>query len=236
MPHGPLFISERGADRSIRGLYGDVIEEIDWSVGQILGKLGELGIDQKTVVLYTSDNGPWQQYGVDGGSAGALRLGKGTTHEGGMRVPGIFRWPGQIPAGVVSSEPVSNMDVLPTFAKLAGSSAPTDRTIDGREIWPLLSGKKDAKSPHEYFYYFNGGRDPDRPNIQAIRMGKWKLRLNRAERGSGLEPEELYDLHEDVSEKFDRSEFHPELVKRLVGQAESFLKELVKNRRPLGQS
>ncbi len=236
MPHVPLFISERGADRSIRGLYGDVIEEIDWSVGQILAKLGALGIDEKTVVLYTSDNGPWQQYGVDGGSAGALRLGKGTTYEGGMRVPGIFRWPGRIPAGLVSSEPVSNMDVLPTFATLAGSAPPKDRTIDGRDIWPLLSGQKDAKSPHEYFYYFNGGRDPDRPNIQAVREGKWKLRIKRTEGGNRLEPEELYDLHEDVSEKFDRSGLYPQVVKRLLTQAESFVKELVKDRRPLGTS
>ena len=195
-----------------------------------------LGIDEKTMILYTSDNGPWLQYGVDGGSAGALRAGKGTTYEGGMRVPGIFRWPGHIPAGQVNSEPVGNLDVLPTFAKLAGAAAPTDRKIDGADIWPLLAGKQGAKSPHDYFYYFAGSRDPDRINVQAIRNGKWKLHVKWTGNGKRLEPTELYDLHEDVSEKFDRAELHPEVVKRLTARVESFVKELVKNRRPLGQS
>ncbi|MEZ5366462.1 MAG: sulfatase [Bryobacterales bacterium] len=162
MPHVPLFVSKQHAGQSIRGLYGDVVEELDWSVGRILDKLKELGLDENTMVVYTSDNGPWLQYGVDGGSAGMFRDGKGTTYEGGMRVPGIFRFPGRIPAGQVSSEPVANMDVLPTFARLAGVELPTDRTIDGRDLWPLLSGQQ-KHSPHEQFYYFGGGREREHP-------------------------------------------------------------------------
>ena len=230
MPHVPLFVSDERKGRSIRGLYGDVIEEIDWSVGRILDKLKELGIDEKTMVVYTSDNGPWLQYGVDGGSAGMFRDGKGTTYEGGMRVPGIFRWPGEIPAGQVSSEPVGNMDVLPTFAKLAGAELPSDRAIDGRDLWPLLSGKADAKSPHERFYYFTGGRD--RANIRAVREGRWKLHVAR--QGGGLAAEALYDLHEDASEKFDRKDLYPDLTKRLLSATETFVRDLEANVRPLG--
>ena len=154
-----------------------------------------------------------------------------------MRVPGIFRWPGHIPTGQVSSEPVANMDVLPTFAKLAGASAPTDRTIDGRDIWPLLSGQAGAKSPHERFYYFQGrGRQGTKPNIQAVRQGKWKLRLQRVGDSDKLEPVALYDLHEDVAEKFDRKELQPDVVRQLLTDTEAFVKELQENRRPLGQS
>jgi arylsulfatase A-like enzyme len=232
MPHVPLFVSEERKGQSIRGLYGDVVEEIDWSVGRILGKLKELGIDEKTLVVYTSDNGPWLQYGVDGGSAGPFRDGKGTTYEGGMRVPGIFRWPGKIPAGQVSSEPVANMDILPTFAALAGAEPPRDRTIDGRDLWPLLSGEPGAKPPHERFYYFGGGRD--RANIRAVREGRWKLHLQRA--GGGLEAAALYDLHEDAAEKFDRKELFPDLVRRLLAATTEFVRNLEAEARPLGGS
>ena len=232
MPHVPLFVSEERKGQSIRGLYGDVIEEIDWSVGRILDKLKELGIEDNTLVVYTSDNGPWLQYGVDGGSAGMFRDGKGTTFEGGMRVPGIFRWPGKIPAGQVSSAPVGNMDVLPTFAGLAGAAPPKDRVIDGRDLWPLLSGEADAKGPHERFYYFGGGRD--RANIRAVREGRWKLHVTRPRGEGGLEAEALYDLHEDAAEKFDRKELYPDLIRRLLGATEEFVRELEANVRPLG--
>ena len=233
MPHVPLFISEERKAQSIRGLYGGAIEEIDWSVGRILDKLKQLGIDEKTLVVYTSDNGPWLQYGVDGGSAGMFRDGKGTTFEGGMRVPGIFRWPGKIPAGQVSSEPVANMDILPTFAHLAGVEPPTDRVIDGRDLWPLLSGETGAGSPHEQFYYFAGGRG--RANIQAVREGRWKLHVAR--NGSGaLEPKALYDLHEDAGERFDRAKLHSEMVRRLLAITDKFVRDLEANVRPLGGS
>jgi arylsulfatase A-like enzyme len=232
MPHVPLFALEARKGTSIRGLYGDVVEEIDWSVGKILDKLKELGIDEKTLVIYTSDNGPWLQYGVDGGSAGMFRDGKGTTYEGGMRVPGIFRWPGKIPAGQVSSEPAANMDILPTFARLAGAQTPRDRVIDGRDLWPLLT-ETGARSPHEQYYYFGGGRD--RANIQGVREGRWKLRVQRTA-GGALEADALYDLQEDAAEKFDRRILYPDLVRRLLSITEQFVRELEGNVRPLGGS
>ena len=209
MPHVPLFVSKERAGRSLRGLYGDVIEEIDWGVGRILAKLDELGIDDKTLIVYTSDNGPWLQYGVDAGSAGPFRDGKSTTYEGGMRVPGLVRWPKKIPAGQVSSEPVAAMDLYPTFAKLADLDLPTDRTLDGRDIWPLLSGQAGARSPHEYFYYFHGSGRRKLSNIQAVRHGKWKLHVKRIGHTRGLEPVALYDLHEDPGESFDRLKLKP---------------------------
>ena len=234
MPHVPLFVHQERTGKSIRGLYGDVVEEIDWSVGRIVAKLKELGIDGKTMICFTSDNGPWLQYGVDGGSAGPLRNGKGTHWEGGMRVPGIFRWPGKIPSGQVSSEPVANMDLLPTIAKLAGAEAPKDRTIDGKDIWPLLSGQPNARSPHEYFYYFGGSRS-GRPNIRAVRRGKWKLHVERVGQTNDLKPLALYDLHEDAGERFDRKDLHAGLVTNLLETTEVFVKELTENARPPGR-
>ena len=232
MPHVPLFVNNSRWGKSIRGRYGDVIEELDWSVGQILGKLAELGLDRDTLVVYTSDNGPWLQYGIDAGSAGPLRLGKGTTWEGGMRVPGIFWMPGSIPAGQVSSAVAANMDILPTFAGLAGAELPDDRVLDGRDLWPLLSGATD-ESPHEYFYFFAGrGRD-GQTRLQGIRKGRHKLRLAGGTNGR-LEAVALYDLFADASEKFDISSRHSSLVEELLGQAQAFLAELQQSTRPLG--
>ncbi|MBI1355817.1 MAG: sulfatase-like hydrolase/transferase [Acidobacteria bacterium] len=237
MPHVPLFVSQERAGKSIRGLYGDAVEEVDWSVGRIRDKLIELGLDDDTLIVYTSDNGPWLQYGVDGGSAGPLRDGKGTLYEGGVRVPGIFHWPGHIPAGRVSSEPVATMDILPTFAALAGVAAPADRTLDGRDLWPLLSGRPGAASPHEYFYYFGGrGADHGTANLRAIRQGRWKLHVRRVGADGGFQPTELYDLHEDVSEKFNRLKLFPEIARRLLEQGERFAREIDAHRRPLGES
>ncbi|HJN13035.1 MAG TPA: sulfatase [Pirellulaceae bacterium] len=138
MPHVYLYASEKFKGKSERGLYGDVIMEIDSSVGQIRATLEELGIADNTLIVFTSDNGPWLPYGIDGGSPGPLRGGKGSEFEGGMRVPGIFWWPKKIPAGRRTSEIASNMDLLPTFAELAGASLPADRVIDGRSLWPLV--------------------------------------------------------------------------------------------------
>jgi arylsulfatase A len=231
MPHVPLFTSERWEGRSIRGLYGDVIEEIDASVGRLRTRLEQLGIDRRTMIVYTSDNGPWLQYGVDAGSAGPLRDGKATTYEGGMRVPGIFWWPGRIPGGRVTSAIASNMDILPTFARLAGAEPPTDRTIDGRDLWPLLSVATD-RSPYEHFYYFGGGRDF--ANLRGVRSGKWKLELERPAPET-FEVVALYDLHEDVSEKFDRKELFPEIVEELLDRAKAFVRDLEAEQRPLGR-
>ena len=236
MPHVPLFVSDKYAGKSRRGLYGDVVTEIDWSTGRILDKLKQLGIDETTLVVFTSDNGPWLQYGIDGGSAGPLRDGKGTSYEGGVREPTVMRWPGHIPAGIRTSEVAANMDLLPTFAKLAGTQPPTDRVIDGRDIWPLMSGRPGAKTPHEFFYYF-GGTAPRKPhaNLRAIRSGGWKLHLAMNPNDGKLRGTELYDLYGDVSETRDRSEEHPDMVERLVSAAQEFNAQLKENRRPLGQ-
>lgn len=234
MPHVPLFVSNERWGKSLRGRYGDVIEELDWSVGLILGKLRELGLDRNTLVVYTSDNGPWLQYGIDAGSAGPFKHGKATTWEGGVRVPGIFWMPGSIPAGRVTSAVAANMDLLPTFAALAGADLPQDRVLDGRDLWPLLSGET-VESPHEYFYFFAGSRPGAPPRLQGIRKGRHKLRLNRNRQGQ-LEASELYDLLADAGERFDIRERHPELVAGLLGQARNFVTELESGIRPLGGS
>ena len=232
MPHVPLFVNDSRWGKSLRGRYGDVIEELDWSVGQILGKLAELGLDRNTLVVYTSDNGPWLQYGIDGGSAGPFKLGKGTTWEGGMRVPGIFWMPGRIPAGQVSSAVAANMDILPTFAGLAGADLPADRVLDGRDLWPLLSGATD-ESPHEYFYFFAGRGRQGETRLQGIRKGRHKLRLAAGTNGQ-LVAGELYDLYADAAEKFDISSRHSDLVEQLLAQARAFLSALEQSTRPLG--
>ena len=233
MPHVPLFVSEKYDGRSKRGLYGDVIMEIDWSCGQIFDKLKELGIDEKTLVVYTSDNGPWLQYGIDGGSAGPLRDGKGSLYEGGVRVPAIMRWPGKIPQGARTSEVAANMDLLPTFARLAGAELPSDRVIDGRDLSPLMFGQKDAKTPHEHFFYYAGTAPGRRPNLRAVRTEGWKLFLKFQE--GKVQGTELYDLYGDISETRDRSDEHPDLVRRLAATAQQFNDELQKNTRPLGR-
>jgi arylsulfatase A len=229
MPHVPLFVSDKFAGKSRRGLYGDVIMEVDWSTGQILAKLMELGIDDRTLVVFTSDNGPWLGYGIDGGSAGPLREGKGSTWEGGMRVPGIFRWPGKIPGGRRTEAVAGNLDLLPTFAHLAGAGLPEDRVIDGRNLWPLLSGATE-RSPHEHFHYFGGGA----ANYRGIRDDRWKLVLavNREGRVSG---QELYDLGADPGEQHDRMKHHPDMAQRLEAAAQRFFDEFRQNIRPIGQ-
>lgn len=209
--HTPLHASQRFAGKSERGLYGDEVECLDWSTGQILDTLSKLGLDKDTLVLFTSDNGPWLIQKENGGSALPLREGKATTYEGGMRVPCIARWPGHIPAGATCSEMASEMDLLPTFAGLAGASVPTDRIIDGRDIWPLLSGKPEATTPHHALFYYRTTR------LQAVRSGKWKLVL---EQPDNKIPAALYDLESDISETKDLSAAYPSVVKRLADLAE----------------
>ena len=234
MPHVPLFVSNERWGKSLRGRYGDVIEELDWSVGQILGKLRGLGLDRRTLVVYTSDNGPWLQYGIDAGSAGPFKLGKATTWEGGMRVPGVFWMPGSIPGGRVSSAIAANMDLFPTFGTLVGADLPQDRVLDGRDLWPLLSGQTDD-SPHEYFYFFAGSPPGEPTRLQAIRKGRHKLRLERAADGS-FAATALYDLLADAGEKFDIAERHPGLIKELLAEARRFVEELETDIRPLGRT
>ena len=169
MPHVPLFVSDKHEGKTARGLFGDVITEIDWSVGEVLKSLRGTGSDRNTLVIFTSDNGPWLSYGDHAGSTAGFREGKGTVWEGGVRVPFIARWPGRIPAGTVSDEPVMTIDILPTVAKLIGAKLP-EHGVDGKDIWPLLANEPGAKSPHEalYFYYHVN-------QLQAVRSGDWKL-------------------------------------------------------------
>ncbi len=176
MPHVPLFVSEKYQGKTERGLFGDVIEEVDWSVGQILATLKKLKLDEQTLVIFTSDNGPWLSYGDHAGSAEPLREGKGTSFDGGVREPCVMRWPGHIPPGTVCREPAMTIDLLPTLAQLIGAQAPSDRIIDGLDIWPLISGAPGAKSPHEAFYFYWG------PELQAVRSGRWKLHFPHAYR------------------------------------------------------
>lgn len=232
MPHVPLFVSDKFAGKSPRGLYGDVMMEVDWSAGQILAHLKKRNLDGKTLVIYTSDNGPWLQYGIDGGSAGPLRLGKGTSYEGGMRVPTIMRWPGKIPHGNRSDEIAANMDLLPTLAALAGAALPDDRVIDGRNLWPLMSGVAGARG-HQAFYYFGGSGRSRKPNLRAVRSGQWKLHLARE--SNRFRGTELYDLYGDVSESRNRLADHPDIANKLAAQAETFYTKLNKNVRPLGK-
>jgi len=229
-PHVPHYPGERFRGKSKRGLYGDVIEEIDWSTGEILDVLKETGLERRTLVIYTADNGPWLQYGVDGGSAGPLRDGKATTWEGGSREPGIFRWPGTIRAGQVSSEVAATIDFLPTFAEITGGKLP-DHTIDGRSILPLLRGAAGARSPHDEFYYFLTNAFGSAPDLQAVRMGTWKLRFTL--RDGKLAPDGLYEIGEDVGEKFDRSALHADRVGHMLTTAQSFYDQLLKGIRPL---
>ena len=220
MPHVPLGASEKFRGKSPRGLYGDVIEELDWSIGQILDTLKELGLDDNTLMVFTSDNGPWiEEYiGDYGGSAEPLRGSKMMTWEGGLREPCIMRWPGIIPAGSICGEIATTMDLLPSFAGLAGAKLPRDRTIDGKNIWPLMSAQPGAKGPHEAFYYYGY------TYLQAVRSGRWKLVLPRPAKPpwtswygrmiDAVEKTQLYDLDSDIEEKHDVAAEHPDIVAR----------------------
>ncbi|MBI5692502.1 MAG: sulfatase [Verrucomicrobia bacterium] len=232
MPHVPLFVSEKFAGKSARGLYGDVVMEIDWSVGQILGQLRRLGLDERTLVVFTSDNGPWLAYGIDGGSAGPLREGKGTIWEGGVRVPAIFRWPGKIPAGRRTAAVAGNIDLLPTCAQLAGARLPSDRVIDGRDLGPLLTGASD-RSPHAFFHYL-GGSAEGQVNYRAIRDERWKLHVETGRDGT-VTPRELYDLGADAGERFNRLAQHPEVAQRLALAARDAAAEMRAHLRPAGR-
>jgi len=237
MPHVPLHVSEKFAGKTKRGLYGDVIEEIDWSVGEVMKALERAGVAENTLVIYCSDNGPWLSYGDHAGSTGPLREGKGTTFEGGVREPFVARWPGKIPAGSVCNEPAMTIDVLPTVARLIGAELPK-RKIDGLDIWPLLSGEEGAKSPHEalFFYYHTN-------HLEAMRSGRWKLHFPHKYRtmegrtpGKGGIPGkydyqaqtglELYDLQKDIGESKDVAAKHPEVVERLSKLADEMRADL----------
>jgi arylsulfatase A-like enzyme len=235
MPHVPLFVSDKFKGKSEQGLYGDVIMEIDWSVGQILAALKKHGLDEQTLVIFTTDNGPWLSYGNHGGSAGPLREGKGTTWDGGQRVPCLMRWPGKIPAGAVCRELAATIDILPTLAKLAGAELPR-HPIDGLDIWPLVSGQPGARSPHEAYYFYW-----DR-HLQAVRSGPWKLHFPHPYRTLAGKPGgkdgkpapygqsetglALFDLEKDVGETTNVADQHPEVVERLKRLADKAREDL----------
>jgi arylsulfatase A-like enzyme len=213
MPHYPLAASPAFKGKSNSGLYGDAIEELDWSMGEIFATLKKEGIDENTLVIFSSDNGAAPSHG---GSNLPLRGWKGSTSEGGQRVPCIMRWTGKIPAGSVNGEIVTAMDIFPTIAHYCNGKVPDDRIIDGKNIAPLLEGTAGAKSQTEVFYYYQ------RQQLQAVRWGKWKYHLPLSEKiinvhTAAVEPSqaELYDLEKDISESNNLVAQHPEIVARM---------------------
>jgi arylsulfatase A len=211
LPHIPLFASQAFRGRSPRGLYGDVVEELDWSVGQILQTLRELKLDQHTLVVFSSDNGPWLAFNTHGGSAGPLRAGKGTTFEGGQRVPTLFWWPGKVVPGVVT-ELGSTLDIMATFAHLSGTNPPHDRKLDSYNLTPVLLGN--GKSPRQEMFYWTNAE------LHAVRSGPWKLHIKMREpinygKEVQLEQPELYHLERDLSESFNVAAQYPDVVQRL---------------------
>ncbi|MFA6547199.1 MAG: sulfatase [Limisphaerales bacterium] len=233
MPHVPLFVSDKFKGRSGAGLFGDVIQELDWSVGQVFATLKKHGLDEQTLVVFTSDNGPWLSYGNHAGSAGPLREGKGTAWEGGTRVPCLMRWPGKLPAGTSSGDMLMTIDLLPTFAKLIGAELPRHK-IDGLDVWPLLAGATGAKNPHDAYYSYYANNE-----LQAMFSpdGRWKLQLPHGYRSLGGRPggrdgvpakyeqakitePQLYDLRDDIGEKTDVASSNPAVVQRLLVLAE----------------
>lgn len=213
LPHVPLFRSKAFEGKSLRGLYGDVIEEIDWSVGQVLQSLRDLELDQNTIVWFTSDNGPWLTFNDHGGSAGLLREGKGTTWDGGMREPSLCWWPGTIPAGQVSAELGTTMDIYATSLSLAGADLPSDRVVDGYDLTSTLKGE--TKSPRDEVFYYRGTR------LMAMRKGPFKAHFITQESYTGNnkpvehDPPLLFNLEVDPSEKWNVAEQHLDVVEEI---------------------
>ena len=223
MPHIPLFVSEEFRGRSKASLYVDVIEEIDWSVGEVLKTLEKNQLDQNTIVVFTSDNGPWLLFKTHGGSAGPLRAGKGTTFEGGQRVPTVFWGPGKV-TPVVINQMGATLDLLPTFANLSGAQLPSDRKLDGYDLSQVLTKK--AKSPRKDFYYWAFAE------LHGYRNEQYKIHIKQREvihygrETIVLERPELYDLKADISEKHDLADNFPEILSDLMGTMDLHLKDV----------
>ncbi len=236
MVHVPLGVSDKFRGKSKQGMYGDVMMEIDWSIGEIMKALERNGLDKNTLVIFTSDNGPWLNFGNHAGSAGGLREGKGTSWEGGQRVPCIMRWPGVIPAGEICNKVTCAMDILPTLAAVTGSSLP-DKKIDGISILPLLLGEKTESPRHNFYYYYQQN------SLEGVQKDYWKLVLpHKGISYVGVEPgkdgwpgktvnvtitkAELYDLRRDPGEQYNVVSMYPEIVKELQVIAEEARKDL----------
>jgi arylsulfatase A-like enzyme len=244
MPHVPLHAYERFRGKSGHGLYGDVVEEIDWAVGEVVAALNRNRLEQDTLVLFTSDNGPWLSYGEHAGSAGPLREGKGTTWEGGVRTPTLMQWPGRITPGSVLSRPVMTIDVLPTVARLTHTRPPA-HPIDGRDVWRLITNPQRENSPHEAYLFYWGDE------LQAVRSGNWKLHLPHKYRtlagrpgGSGGQPVvygesqtalALFNLEEDVGETTDVLAKYPKIGRRIQEVGARMDAELRSGRREPGR-
>ncbi|MEI6606467.1 MAG: sulfatase [Verrucomicrobiota bacterium] len=238
--HTPIHPGAAFVGKSSNGRFGDWVEELDWSTGRVLDTLRELKLDERTLVIFTSDNGPWLIKGADAGSAGPLRGGKGSTWEGGMREPTIARWPGKIAPGSVCDAVAGTIDLLPTAVALAGGTLPATPVIDGRDISPLLLGKTPL-SPREAHYFFRGY------NLEAVRQGPWKLAVAPQHEtmgkgvladASGTEPR-LYNLVEDIGEKTSVADKHPDVVAKLQALAAKMAAEIGGDhptaRRPAGE-
>jgi arylsulfatase A len=236
MVHVPLHVSDKFRGKTARGLFGDVVEELDWSVGEILAALKKNGIAEKTLVIFCSDNGPWLRFGNHAGSAAPLREGKGTSWDGGVREPTLMRWPGHIPADRTCDAPLMTIDLLPTVAKLTGAKLP-ERKIDGLDISEVITGKTD-QSPHAALAFYYGANA-----LEAVRAGKWKLEFPRRYAtldgkpggSDGKAPEyvsrkitkaELYDLNTDPGEKHDVAAQNPAVMAQMQAHAEVFRADL----------
>ena len=236
--HTPIHPGAAFAGKSQNGRFGDWVEEVDWSVGQVLDALRSQGLEKDTLVVFTSDNGPWLTKGADGGSAGPLRGGKGSTWEGGVREPTIAWWPGRVPAGSVNDAVAGTIDLLPTFVSLAGGTVPASPVIDGRDITSILLGQS-KESAREAHYYFSGY------DLQAVRQGRWKLALVPQPDGMGKQAAKvpaglrLYDLGAEIGEQTDVAAQHPEVVAKLKALADKMAAEIggktPTSRRPAGE-
>ncbi len=224
MPHTPLFASPQFKGTSEGGLYGDTIEEIDFNTGRILDHLKQVGVEDNTIVIFTSDNGPWLKQGERSGSALPLFEGKFTSFEGGCRVPCIIKWPASIPAGSVCSEIASTIDLHPTLARIAGAALP-ERELDGKDIIDLMTGKENATSPHDYFFYVQRG--------EAVRSGDWKYheKMHFTTMGEGRDKNEqtLYNLRDDIGETTNLIDAHPDIADRLKKALEAHIQRVRRN-------
>jgi len=241
-PHVPVGVSNKFRGKSKQGLYGDAVMEIDWSVGEIMKTLEANGISENTIIFFTSDNGPWLTYGNHAGSTGGLREGKGSTFDGGQKVPFLVSMPGTVPAGKVNNQMLSSLDILPTILELTNSSMPRINPMDGQNIWSDLCGKE---TKHKAFFFVKGDQ------VQAVRDGKWKLhiphkyRIVLSEGKDGIPGKQdnygghtelaLYNLDKDPNETKNLASKHPKLVAKLKQQIINFDIDLKQNSRPAGR-